>query len=117
MTSNQYPGYGTHLVPGVFPTPLYEIVAAVAIFILLWAIRKRVHAAGIITGLYLVFNGLERFFIEKIRVNNKFDFLGVEATQAEIIAVLFMIGGAVLLYFSLRRKKSDSATFASKTVV
>jgi len=115
MTSDQYAGYGTHLVPGVFPTPLYEIVAAVAIFIFLWSIRKRVKAAGVITALYLIFNGLERFFIEKIRVNNKFDFLGVQATQAEIIAVLFMLGGAVLLYFSLRKKKVDSSSFASKT--
>jgi prolipoprotein diacylglyceryltransferase len=116
MTSDQYAGYGTHLVPGVFPTPLYEIVAAVAIFIFLWSIRKRAKAAGVITALYLIFNGLERFFIEKIRVNNKFDFLGVQVTQAEIIAVLFMIGGAVLLYFSLRKKKVDSSSFASKTI-
>ncbi len=115
MSSDQYPGYGTHLVPGVFPTPLYEIVAAIAIFIFLWAIRKRVSAAGVITAGYLILNGLERFFIEKIRVNNKFDFLGVQATQAEIIAVLFMIGGAVLLYFSLRKKNADSASFSSKT--
>ena len=69
-------------------------------------------AAGVITAFYIIFNGLERFFIEKIRVNNKFDFLGVQATQAEIIAVLFMIGGIVLLYFSLRNRKKDSATFA-----
>ena len=108
MTSNQYPGYGTHLVPGVFPTPLYEIAAAIAIFIFLWAIRKRVSAAGVITAGYLILNGLERFFIEKIRVNNKFNFLGMEATQAEIIAVLFMLGGLTLLYFSLRRKRADS---------
>lgn len=106
MTSNQYPGYGTHLVPGVFPTPLYEIVAAVAIFLFLWMLRKRVSAAGVITAAYLIFNGLERFFIEKIRVNNKFDFLGIQVTQAELIAVLFMIGGIVLLYFSLKNERS-----------
>jgi prolipoprotein diacylglyceryltransferase len=116
MSSDQYSGYGTHLVPGVFPTPLYEIVAAVSIFILLWSIRKRLKSAGVITSLYLIFNGLERFLIEKIRVNNKFDFLGVQATQAEIIAVLFIIGGIVLLYFSLRKKKVDSSSFASKTM-
>jgi prolipoprotein diacylglyceryltransferase len=110
MSSDVYPGYGTHLVPGVFPTPLYEIVAAVAIFIFLWAIRKRVSAAGVITAGYLILNGLERFFIEKIRVNNKFDFLGVQATQAEIIAVLFMLGGVTLLYFSLRKKSNNSAS-------
>ena len=114
-TTDIYAGYGTHLVPGVFPTPLYEIIVAVAIFIFLWSIRKRVKAAGVISALYLILNGLERFFIEKIRVNNKFDFLGVQATQAEIIAVLFIIGGVVLLYFSLRKNKVDSGSFASKT--
>jgi hypothetical protein len=45
-------------------------------------------------------------------VNNKFDFLGVQATQAEIIAVLFMIGGATLLYFSLRKKQKNSASLS-----
>jgi phosphatidylglycerol:prolipoprotein diacylglycerol transferase len=112
MTSDIYPGYGTHLVPGVFPTPLYEIIAAVAIFIFLWSIRKRVKAAGVITAGYLILNGMERFFIEKIRVNNKFDFLGVQATQAEIIAVLFILGGATLLYFSLRKKTNNSASLS-----
>jgi prolipoprotein diacylglyceryltransferase len=100
------------LVPGVFPTPLYEIIAAVAIFIFLWSIRKRVKAAGVITAGYLILNGMERFFIEKIRVNNKFDFLGVQATQAEIIAVLFILGGATLLYFSLRKKTNNSASLS-----
>ena len=42
-------------------------------------------------GAYLMFNGAERFLIEKIRVNNKFDWMGIEATQAEVIAVLFFL--------------------------
>jgi phosphatidylglycerol:prolipoprotein diacylglycerol transferase len=39
--------------------------------------------------------GLERFFIEKIRVNSRYEFLGISVTQAEIIAVLLMIAGTV----------------------
>jgi len=92
-------GYCTHLVPSVWPTPLYETVMATLIFILLWSLRKRIKVAGVITGLYLVFNGLERFLIESIRVNNKFDLLGIQATQAQVIAVCFMIAGGAMLFW------------------
>ena len=50
---------------------------------------------------YLILNGTERFFIEKIRVNDKIDAFGIQFTQAELIAVLlFFIGiiGAVVLW-------------------
>jgi prolipoprotein diacylglyceryltransferase len=50
-------------------------------------------------------NGLERFFIEKIRVNNKFDLFGFQATQAEIIAVLFFLTGAALFIYRKQRAK------------
>jgi prolipoprotein diacylglyceryltransferase len=72
---------------------------ATLIFILLWSLRKRIKVAGVITGLYLVFNGLERFLIESIRVNNKFDLLGIQATQAQVIAVCFMIAGGAMLFW------------------
>jgi len=105
MTSGGWDGYGTHLVPGVFPTPLYEIVAALVIFIILWSVRKRwKEVVGAVSGLYLILNGIERFFIEKIRVNNHFDFLGMKATQAEIIAVLFVLGGVFLTYWSFKKR-------------
>jgi prolipoprotein diacylglyceryltransferase len=54
-----------------------------------------------------MFNGTERFFIEKIRVNAKFDFLGINMTQAELIAVLIYIGGATLFYF-LKRSRANN---------
>jgi phosphatidylglycerol:prolipoprotein diacylglycerol transferase len=55
----------------------------------------------------MVLNGFERFFIEKIRVNNKYNILGMQLTQAEIIsAFLIIIGIAVMIYFS-KRYKSD----------
>jgi len=89
-----FDGYCTHLVPSVFPTPVYETLMALVIFGILWSLRKRIQVPGVIFSIYLIFNGIERFFIEKIRVNNKFDFLGMKATQAEMIAVIFiLIGG------------------------
>jgi len=54
-----------------------------------------------------MFNGVERFFIEKIRVNNVFDLLGMKVTQAEIIStVLFVIGLALLIVLNKRKMKS-----------
>lgn len=99
-----FDGYCTYLSPPVFPTPFYETVLATIIFLILWRLRKKIATQGIIFGLYLIFNGVERFFIEKIRVNNKFDFFGMTATQAELIAVLFIITGISIVF--IRRKKS-----------
>ncbi|MBX9450091.1 MAG: prolipoprotein diacylglyceryl transferase [Taibaiella sp.] len=52
-------------------------------------------------GVYLIFNGLERFFIEKIRVNHKYEWF-LNLTQAEIISFLLVIAGIVLL---LKKRK------------
>lgn len=95
-----FEGYCTHLVPGVYPTPLYETLMCLALFGLLWALRKRLRPAGSIFFLFLFLNGLERFFIEKIRVNEPV--IG-NITQAEIIASCLMLAGIAGLLW-LRRK-------------
>lgn len=103
-----FDGYCTHLDPMVFPTPVYETIMATLIFLFLWSIRKRLKVPGLMFGAYLMFNGAERFFIEKIRVNNKFDWMGIEATQAEVIAVLFFLTGALM--FALRYRSGAKAS-------
>lgn len=78
----------------VFPTPFYEALACIALFFVLWAVRKRLVHTGQVFFLYLLLNGAERFSIEQIRVNNKFELLGMYVTQAEVIAgILFLTGG------------------------
>ena len=92
--------YCYELSQGVFPTPLYEAIACIGLFFLLWFLRKRISIPGMLFSIYLVLNGIERFLIEKIRVNNKMDFLGLEVTQAEIISFsLILIGLLGMLYF------------------
>lgn len=105
-----FDGYCTHLDPMVFPTPVYETLMAVGIFVLLWTLRKRIAIPGIMFGLYLILNGAERFLIEKIRVNNKFDFLGMSVTQAEVIAVALMLIGAGIIILRKRQSKSEVST-------
>ena len=43
-------------------------------------------------GIYMVVNGLERFFIEKIRVNQIY-LVRKEITQAELISLAMIISG------------------------
>ncbi|MCC6599269.1 MAG: prolipoprotein diacylglyceryl transferase [Crocinitomicaceae bacterium] len=105
-----FDGYGTHLVPPAFPTPFYETVMALIIFLVLWWLRKKIATAGIITALYLVLNGIERFFIEKIRVNHEIEWLGIKATQAEFISVLFVVAGVSMGLFLLLRKRETVGT-------
>lgn len=97
--------YCTHLVPAVYPTPIYETFMALAIFGVLWALRKRLKTPGTLFFIYMILNGIERFFIEKIRVNDKLHALGLTFTQAEFIAVAFvLIGAAGILWLRSRRE-------------
>jgi prolipoprotein diacylglyceryltransferase len=91
--------YCMQLNPLVFPTPLYEIIACSLLFLLLWRLRKRLKVAGHLFGVYLILNGLERFLIEKIRVNSTYSIWGFHPTQAEIISSLLRISGILLLVF------------------
>jgi prolipoprotein diacylglyceryltransferase len=56
-----------------------------------------------IFALYLSFNGLERFWIEKIRVNDTYKLLGMEITQAEIISTLLFIAGIIMMLVLKKR--------------
>jgi prolipoprotein diacylglyceryltransferase len=46
----------------------------------------------------MIVNGLERFFIEKIRVNTNYILFGQEITQAELISLAMMISGLAIVY-------------------
>jgi prolipoprotein diacylglyceryltransferase len=85
------------LAEKVFPTPIYETTMGVIIFAILWSIRKRIKTPGMLFAIYLMFNGTERFFIEKIRVNNLYHIAGIEITQAEIISPIIFFAGLILL--------------------
>ncbi len=89
----------------VFPTPLYEIIACIILFCVIWMLRKKFKVAGTLFGFYLFINGIERFLIEKIRVNTKYESLPFQPTQAEIISLLLVIIGLVLMVYLPKRAK------------
>ena len=80
-------------VLSVYPTQLYEVTLGVLMFLILWRMRDHEHADGWLFGAYMVLAGIERFLIEFLRAKDDRMIAGM--TVAQLIAVLFVIGGFV----------------------
>jgi len=60
-------------------------------------------------GIYLVLNGVERFLIELIRVNTRYQVAGLSFTQAELISLCLFLGGLYLIISGVNREKKVKA--------
>jgi phosphatidylglycerol---prolipoprotein diacylglyceryl transferase len=99
--------YCNELNPPVYPTPLYEIIVCLLLFALLWSVRKKLKTPGTLFALYLMLNGIERFFVEKIRVNTRLNIFGFQPTQAEVISTLLFLAG-LLIWIMLKRRQTQA---------
>jgi len=100
--------YCMQLAEPVYPTPFYEVIMMSVVFGILWALRKRIKTVGMIFFIYLGLIAIERFVIEKIRVNVVHEVLGIPLTQAEIISiVLFCISLGGMFYVSKIKKNNE----------
>ena len=92
----------------VFPTPFYETVVCGILFLILWFYRRKIKAPGVMFSLYLILNGIERFFVEKIRVNSTYTILGFHPTQAELISSALVLTGLIgFLIFNRKRSPQN----------
>lgn len=89
--------------PGVYPTPIYETVMALACFAVLWAVRKHPFKAGWLFSVYMFLAGVERLLIEQLRVNPEFAIGPLHATQAEFVAALLIVAGLAGMTLLTRR--------------
>jgi phosphatidylglycerol:prolipoprotein diacylglycerol transferase len=101
------PQYCSQLPVGVYPTPFYETLVCMILFVIIWSLRKKLKVPGTLFAFYLIVNGIERFFIEKIRVNVKYDIFGFHPTQAELISASLVIVGAVLWWVLSKRSRAS----------
>jgi phosphatidylglycerol---prolipoprotein diacylglyceryl transferase len=101
--------YCTYLPIPVFPTPFYETLICLVLFGIIWAFRKKFKVPGTLFGFYLILNGIERFFIEKIRVNTRYSIFGFHPTQAEIISTLLVLTGTAI-WFRLSKRAAKKET-------
>lgn len=83
-------------VLAVHPTQLYEVLAMLVAFAVLWSLRRKGHPVGWLFGLYLVFAGVERFLVEFLRAKDD-RFLGA-FTLAQLTSVIIVVIGLAILY-------------------
>tara|TARA_B110000879_G_scaffold206452_1_gene288470 strand:- start:1397 stop:2545 length:1149 start_codon:yes stop_codon:yes gene_type:complete len=93
--------YCYELANPVYPTAVYEAIMGIILFTIIWKLRNSFSKPGMLFSLYLVFNGLERFSIEKIRINNE---LYNGLTQAEMISAGLVVLGLSLFFWLKNRK-------------
>ncbi len=88
------------------PAQLYELAWDALVFGILWKLRRRVHADGVLFVLYGALYSLGRFFISFLRADNLYF---AELRQAQIIA-LATIALAVPLAVWLARRTGGAPT-------
>jgi phosphatidylglycerol:prolipoprotein diacylglycerol transferase len=77
----------------VHPTPIYEAASMGLVAWALWRLRDALRP-GAVFALYLVLAGVERFLVEFVRRNED---AALGLTQAQLISVAMIVGGAVAL--------------------
>ncbi len=82
--------------PGVYytPMPVFEIIANLAIFILLWQLRKRNWPDGQLFLVYLILYSIERFFLA---FTSSYLIVAFGMTQSQIVAIISLVVGIPLL--------------------
>jgi phosphatidylglycerol---prolipoprotein diacylglyceryl transferase len=88
---------------GVFytPMPVYEILANLAIFALLWQLRKKEWPEGILFLLYLTLYSLERFFLA---FTSSYQIIALGLTQSQIVALITLAVALPMLILLSRQK-------------
>ena len=102
--------YCNQLPLPVFPTAFYETVICLFLTVALFMLRRRFTVPGTLFAVYLIFNGVERFLIEKIRVNTQYSILGLHPTQAELISSMLVLSGILLIVVLRMRQKAIQTT-------
>ena len=83
----------------VHPTQLYEAIICGLMFYILWKKRNYIQYQGQLFFSYLILAGLERFFIEFIRTNEKYLF--ETFSGAQLLSVLMISVGSYFLIYPL----------------
>jgi phosphatidylglycerol:prolipoprotein diacylglycerol transferase len=93
----------TMLPTPVYPTPLYEAIICFCLFLLLWQLRRRIKKPGLLFAYFAMLNGIERFTIEFIRINPRYHIGYWNLSQAQVIALGWMLTGLIVLLLSMRK--------------
>jgi len=90
--ADKYPG---GIVPDntpLHPTPVYEFIAGVIIFFILWKLGKKIAPDGKLFMIYLVLGGTERLLVEFLRLNPR---LAFGLSEAQLISLVLIVVGLI----------------------
>jgi len=84
------------------PMPVYEIIANLGIFALLWQLRKRNWPDGLLFLVYLSLYSIERFVLA---FTSSYRILAFGMTQSQIIALIALaIAVPLMMHYRIRRR-------------
>jgi phosphatidylglycerol:prolipoprotein diacylglycerol transferase len=96
LVSGFFPGVRVH------PAPIYETILYTVIFCFMWSIRKKAPD-GRLLCLYFILEGLARFMVEFVRVNQRVAF---GLSEAQLISLFMIIFGLALWYATAPRSSA-----------
>lgn len=85
------------------PVQLYSAAAALAIFCILLALRRRTQTPGLLSVFFLLLYAAARFFLEFFRGDTPTLFTGLTLYQG--ICILLFLAGSLLLFLRLRETR------------
>jgi phosphatidylglycerol:prolipoprotein diacylglycerol transferase len=92
------------------PSQLYEaILEGIILFIILMYFKNKdyLKKPGLISGLFLIFYSIFRFFIEFVRVpDEQLGHLIFELSMGQIISLIFFVIGIILFYLKNENKQT-----------
>ncbi len=91
----------------VHPTPIYDFLLSMILFLILWKLRGRLARTGQLFGLALVALGFERFLTEFFRVTPKIPGLGI--THAQGISIFLALAGIYVWQLASKRGRPTGA--------
>ena len=94
-----YPNGVVPTLEKVHPAPVYETVAHLAIFAILWKTRETIGPPGLSFCAYLVLSGMARFSVETIRINPRV-LWGL--SEAQLISAAMIAVGCACAWWVLR---------------
>jgi phosphatidylglycerol:prolipoprotein diacylglycerol transferase len=97
----------------VYPTQIIESIIGFGIFIFLWKKREKIVTQGSLFFTYLIIAGMERFFIEFIRLNPKYIWIVTDVigfSGAQVISLIMIIIGIYMLTNPPQNSETKVAT-------
>ena len=84
------------------PSQLYEaLLEGVVLFLILIYFRNKFsNKPGVISGVFLIFYSIFRFFVEFFRVpDEQFGYIVLNLSMGQVLSFIFILSGVVLFYF------------------